>query len=46
MNAIRVAAEYAQAEINTQIEAQLAAIAAKPVPVEADLAAAHNAPLN
>jgi glycerol-3-phosphate acyltransferase PlsX len=30
MNAIRVAAEYAQAEINTHIEQQLDAIAAKP----------------
>ncbi|MDR3734876.1 MAG: phosphate acyltransferase PlsX [Acidobacteriaceae bacterium] len=46
MNAIRVAAEYAQAEINTQIEAQLAAIAARPVPAESGLAPDHNAPLN
>jgi glycerol-3-phosphate acyltransferase PlsX len=46
MNAIRVAAEYAQAEINTQIEAQLAQIAATPLPAAPGLAADHNAPLN
>jgi glycerol-3-phosphate acyltransferase PlsX len=46
MNAIRVAAEYAQAEINTQIEAQLAQIAATPLPVASGPAPDHNAPLN
>ncbi|HXB62113.1 MAG TPA: phosphate acyltransferase PlsX [Acidobacteriaceae bacterium] len=46
MNGIRVAAEFAQADINTQIEEQLATIAAKRLRNEANLAADHNAPLN
>jgi len=46
MNGIRVAAEFAQAEINAQIEEQLAAIAAKKLQPETGLAPDHNAPLN
>ncbi len=46
MNGIRVAAEFAKAEINTQIEEQLATIAAKRPQPETGLAPDHNAPLN
>ena len=46
MNGIRVAAEFAQAEINVQIEEQLATIAAKRPQPEAGLSPDHNAPLN
>jgi phosphate acyltransferase len=46
MNGLRVAAEFAQAEINAQIEEQLATIAAKRPQPETGLAADHNAPLN
>jgi len=46
MNGIRVAAEYAQAEITSQIETQLAAIAVKPIPAAEAIAPNHNAPLN
>jgi glycerol-3-phosphate acyltransferase PlsX len=46
MNGIRVAAEFAQADINTQIEEQLAGIAARRLQPEAALAPEHNAPLN
>ncbi len=46
MNGIRVAAEFAQAEINVQIEEQLAGIAARRLQTETALASDHNAPLN